>query len=110
MPKKILTISILMNTLLLSSSWAIDQMWATDQAAREARDQEHIYGSDLMTDQERAEYREKIHAASSEDEREKIRREHHDLMRERAKARGITLPDDPHPNMGHRDHRRRDHN
>ena len=85
--------------LSISNGQAIEQMWATDQAAQETREQERIYGSQLMTDRERAEYREKIHAAGSEEQRAAIRSEHHALMQERAKARGITLPDMPRHDM-----------
>ncbi|SOT41416.1 hypothetical protein [Burkholderia cenocepacia] len=54
-----------------------------------------IYGSQLMTPAERAEYRTRMLAAASDAEREKIRAEHHAEMQKRAKARGIKLPDAP---------------
>ncbi|AWV02931.1 hypothetical protein DM992_26680 [Burkholderia sp. JP2-270] len=57
-----------------------------------------IYGSQLMTPAERNEYRTRMHAAASDEEREKIRDEHHAEMQKRAKARGIKLPDVP-PHM-----------
>ena len=60
-----------------------------------AADQQQIYGSQLMTQQERNEYRAKLRAAKTIEERERIRNEHHKLMKERAKARGVTLPDEP---------------
>ncbi|HWQ68914.1 MAG TPA: hypothetical protein VN494_02985, partial [Patescibacteria group bacterium] len=52
-----------------------------------------------MTPQERADHRAKMRAAKTTEEREKIRMEQHKLMQERAKARGVTLPDEP-PAMG----------
>lgn len=52
-----------------------------------------------MTPQERADQRAKMGAAKTAEEREQIRKEHHKLMQERAKARGMTLPDEP-PAMG----------
>ncbi len=55
-----------------------------------------IYGSHLMTDRERQEYHDKIRAAKTDAERDQIRKTHHDLMKARAQAKGITLPDD-HP-------------
>ena len=58
-------------------------------------DQERIYGSQLMTQQERLEHREKLRNAKTNEERERIRKEHHERMKERAKAQGKTLPDDP---------------
>ena len=48
-----------------------------------------------MSEQERVEYRSKIRAAKTAEEREQIRQEHHEQMKERAKARGVTLPDKP---------------
>lgn len=99
---KVLVVSMVLNALLLSNAgWAIDQMWATDQAAQEAREQERIYGGQLMTDQERAAYHEKMRAAASEEEREEIRKEHHTFMQERAQAQGITLPEEQPQHMKH---------
>lgn len=58
-----------------------------------------VYGSQLMTEQERAEYQARMRAATTEQEREQIRLEHHAQMQERAKQQGVTLPDEP-PAMG----------
>lgn len=60
-----------------------------------AADQVPIYGSQLMTQQERDEYRERMRAAKTEQEREQIRKEHHEQMNIRAKEKGVTLPDEP---------------
>ncbi|MBU6304937.1 MAG: hypothetical protein KGO79_05930 [Betaproteobacteria bacterium] len=54
-----------------------------------------IYGHQLMTQQERRDYREQMRSARSWEEREQLRREHHERMRERARAKGVTLPDSP---------------
>lgn len=54
-----------------------------------------MYGSQLMTPAERNEYRKRMLAAKSDAERQKIRDEHHAEMQQRAKARGITLPEVP---------------
>jgi hypothetical protein len=48
-----------------------------------------------MTPGERNEYRERMRSAATEQERERIRAEHHARMQERAKERGATLPDQP---------------
>jgi hypothetical protein len=48
-----------------------------------------------MTPQERIAYRNNIRAAITAEERGRIRKEHHELMKARAAARGITLPDEP---------------
>jgi len=58
---------------------------------------EPIYGYQLMTEQERAEHRAKMQSFQTEQEREAYRQEHHKMMQERAKAQGVTLPDEPMP-------------
>jgi len=60
-----------------------------------AQNQPPIYGSQLMTQQERAEYRSHMRSLRTAQERERFRLEHHEQMQERARARGITLPDAP---------------
>ena len=60
-----------------------------------AEPEEPIYGRQLMTQQERREYHEQMRSAKSWEEREQFRREHHQRMRERARAKGVTLPDPP---------------
>ncbi len=54
-----------------------------------------IYGSQLMTNQERIEHRNKLRAAKTAEEREQIRLQHHEQMQLRAKEQGVTLPDAP---------------
>ena len=54
-----------------------------------------IYGSQLMTPEERTAYRDKMRSAKTAKEREEIREEHHKEMQARAKERGVTLPDKP---------------
>lgn len=57
--------------------------------------QEPIYGSQLMTPEERADYHAQMHAARTAEEQGRIRDEHHAAMQARAKERGVTLPDQP---------------
>lgn len=64
------------------------------QAVSEAVE-EPVYGSQMMTEQERAEHRTLMRGAKTAEEREKIRAEHHEKMMARAKQRGITLPEPP---------------
>jgi hypothetical protein len=54
-----------------------------------------IYGSQMMTEQERLEHRNRLRSAKTLEERERIRTEHHEQMVERARERGVTLPDEP---------------
>lgn len=56
---------------------------------------EEIYGSQLMTERERNEYRDRMRNAKTAEERQRLRYEHHEQMRERAEARGLTLPETP---------------
>ena len=56
---------------------------------------ETAYGSQLMTEQERIEHRNKMQSLKTKVERERYRIEHHKLMQERAKQQGVTLPDKP---------------
>jgi len=46
-----------------------------------------------MSAEERAAYRQQIMKATTAEERERIRAEHHEKMMVRAKAQGVTLPD-----------------
>lgn len=54
-----------------------------------------VYGYQLMTAQERVEYREKMRSMKTVKEREAFRLEHHKLMQKRAREKGVTLPDEP---------------
>jgi hypothetical protein len=83
-----------------------DRLQTPDQdrlrAQNQIRDRD-IYGYQLMTPQERNEYRNRMRAATTQQERERIRAEHHAQMQGRAQERGITLPAEPpmgRPGMG----------
>jgi hypothetical protein len=54
---------------------------------------EIIPGSELMTPQERERYRRRMRAASTPEEEQKIRADHVSQMRERARLRGLRLPE-----------------
>jgi hypothetical protein len=73
---------------------------AMTQVQPPAQAQERIFGSQLMTEQERLQYRERMLKAKTAEERERIRAEHHQAMTARAKERGVTLPDEPMPGGG----------
>ena len=49
----------------------------------------------MMTPEERAAYQARMRAATTQEEREKIRAEHHAEMQKRAAEQGVTLPDEP---------------
>ncbi|HMV22649.1 MAG TPA: hypothetical protein PKE50_15370 [Rhodocyclaceae bacterium] len=80
------------NTLKIAlSAIALGLMASTASFAADAP----IYGSQLMTNQERIEHRNKMQAAKTAEEREQVRLQHHEQMQLRAKEQGVTLPDTP---------------
>lgn len=80
-----LLLSLVTASLLLGSASA----FAADPSA------EPIFGSQLMTEQERTEHRSLMRTARTEEERAAIRARHHEQMLQRAKERGVTLPAEP---------------
>lgn len=96
--KQKLIVSALATALSLSTGLAL----AADQDQDRTRTQtqiqpppQQIYGSQLMTREERRDYQAKIRAAKTAGERQQIRNEHHERMKKRAQERGMTLPDEP---------------
>ena len=85
---------LLISAMASSLLFAIPAAFAADPPAQNQA-QEQVYGSQLMTPQERTEYQAKMRAAKTNEEREQIRAQHHEEMQERAKQRGMTLPDEP---------------
>ncbi len=69
------------------------------QEKSQVQTQEQVYGSQLMTEQERTDMRSKMRASGSDEEREKIRNANHDRMKVRAKEQSINLSDEQ-PNRG----------
>lgn len=66
-----------------------------------AQTQEPVYGRQLMTQEEMRKYQDRMRSATSEQERQQIRAQHHEQMRERAKSKGVVLPDEaPARSMG----------
>lgn len=88
---------LMMTSIALTMGLAAGSTFSADPAP--AAQSDAIYGSQLMTAQERMEFRNKMRAAKTVEEREQIRLEHHKAMQERAHAQGKTLPDTP-PAMG----------
>ncbi|MEW6500125.1 MAG: hypothetical protein AB1456_01425 [Thermodesulfobacteriota bacterium] len=85
---------VLFCALTLALPFAAGAALAADQPAGQTQAEEQVYGSQIMTPQERAEHRAKMRAAKTAAEREKIRKEHHERMVQRAKERGVTLPEE----------------
>lgn len=74
---------------------AQDQTRDQTQDRTQLRTQEQIYGSQLMTPAEREAHWAKLRAMKTEEERNAFRLQHHEQMQERARAKGIQLPDVP---------------
>lgn len=93
-----------MNRLLLSTlsvallgAFAAGSAIANDPERSSIQGQvgdQEIYGSQLMTPDERAAHRAQMQSARTSAERERLRVEHQAAMQSRAKERGISLPDD----------------
>jgi hypothetical protein len=115
--KKPFLMTALTCALMLTSGFALaadkdrdrirldDPEQAMDQTRDSDRDQDRdnikiseqdpIYGSQLMTVQERQDYRDLMRVAKTDVAREQIRLEHHQQMQQRAQQRGSKLPDEP---------------
>jgi uncharacterized membrane protein YgcG len=93
MLKKPFLTTALTCTLILTSGFALAADKDRDKTQVSAQDP--IYGSQLMTVQERQDYRDLMRVAKTDKAREQIRLEHHQQMQQRAQQRGSTLPDEP---------------
>lgn len=100
MMKRPLIVSALATALSLPTGFALAADPEPAPAKAQTPEPEPIYGSQLMTQPERTEYRAKMSAAKTVGEQEQIRKEHHEQMQERAQARGVTLPDEPPARRG----------
>jgi hypothetical protein len=90
-----LVMMLLAGAFMIFANPAPAQERELEQEGTKIQEQEWIYGSQLMTGQEREEYRERMRNAKSYEERERLRNEHHERMMGRARERGMTLPDEP---------------
>jgi hypothetical protein len=95
MKRETLVVYALIIGLSLFAVFALAAEQTPVQETAQTQKEEQIYGSQLMTQEERTEYHAKMRAAKTAEEREQIRTEHHERMKERAKERGVTLSDEP---------------
>ena len=84
--------------VLLSSApgWALAQQTSApvaDEKGASLPDRDQIYGFDLMTKDERKQYRERYEAIESDDERRSFLEAHRTRMQERARALGFGTPE-----------------
>jgi len=61
--------------------------------------EDNVYGWEMMTEQERTQHSETMRNFNTNEERERYRLEHHKRMQERAKERGLSMPDMPQNRM-----------
>lgn len=61
----------------------------------DAIENEFNYGREMLTVQEREAYVARMRAAATAEERQQIRFEHRQMVLERAKAKGVVLPEQP---------------
>ena len=73
------------------------QAQATKQMQTEAQP---IYGRQLMTDAERQAHRQKMRSLQTAEQRQEYLQQHHKRMQERARERGVTLPEQPRAKSG----------
>jgi hypothetical protein len=85
----VIRIAISVAAAMVMASAALD---AADQPQSPAK-REIIPGSELMTPQERERYRQRIRNAGSPEAEQKVRADHVSQMRERARLRGLRLPE-----------------
>jgi hypothetical protein len=86
--------------LVMTTAFALALLMPAVATAQPATTTEQqVYGSQLMNEQERLDYRQRLRNAPSEEERQQIRAEHHQRMQERARQMGVTLPEQP-PGQG----------
>lgn len=74
---------------IVMASAAFDAVGADQPVKREI-----IPGSELMTPQERERYRQRIRGAKTPEQEQKVRSEHLQQVRERARLRGLRVPDE----------------
>jgi len=95
MNTRVFTASLIALSLFTGASLVSAADRDQDRDRVQQQDQENVYGWQLMTEQERAEHRAKMRSFKTEQEREQYRMEHHERMEERARERGVTLPQVP---------------
>ena len=74
---------------------AVCLLFVFGSIAAATEDEQTIYGWQLMTEQERNEFRTKMGAMQTEEERQALRYEHHERMKVRAREMGVDLSDEP---------------
>lgn len=99
MKKSLLCCLFIVSSLLLSAvslqAQDQDRTRSQDRDRIHAEEHDQVYGWQMMNEQERLEYRERMSNMHSEEERERYRLEHRSRMQDRARQRGVELPGGP---------------
>jgi Ni/Co efflux regulator RcnB len=74
-----------------------DRVQARTNAPDNANQAEHMYGYNLMTEEERATYRERLMKAESAEEKEQIKAQHREEIQVRARNRNVEIDDAGNP-------------
>ncbi len=82
-------------------TFCLTTLLALPMSSAMAMEEEPIYGSQLMTQQELQLHKQQMQAAKTPESRALIRQENHERMRLRAKEKGINLPENPPSEGGH---------
>jgi hypothetical protein len=77
-------------------AWAQNEDPQQDQtrSRHQVEHREQIYGSQLMTEQERKEHQERMRSLTSQEERDAYRAQHREEMQRRAREQGVDLPEE----------------
>ncbi len=78
-----------------ANAMAAEEATGTQPAAEDDGGGRPMFGRQLMSAEERAAHRARMRAAATDEERARLRAEHHQQMLERARERGVTLPEEP---------------
>ncbi|MDP2143729.1 MAG: hypothetical protein Q8J80_06305 [Gallionella sp.] len=93
--KKLTVLQAIAVAALLGSGIAIAEEAAKAPAETQAQNRQML-GKDLMSQEERDAQRNMMRKTTTAEEREKIRAEQHEKMKERAAEQGKTIPDEPY--------------
>lgn len=88
-------LSLMAIAALLAPPTSIAAENGQDQKPAQGQVQKKVYGGQLMTNEERMEHRAKLRSLKTREERDAYRLEHHKKMQERAREKGLVLPDEP---------------
>ena len=84
----------MINGIVAFSAVACFSILTVISAPARTQGEEPLYGRQLMSEEEALNYGQKMRAAATDGERQQIRAEYQRKMRERARSKGILLPDE----------------